>query len=174
MTEKLDYNPFKDCYSSKKEDFIMKEEEEDFSKTFTFEESEALLNELNNFKGISQELSENMYSEMNQAMSEPANTLIVGTEGTKTFTIITAPESIVGGRGPVLIPTSDPSKVLSMVSKEFVEKMAEMCEEEEDQDEAEVIWRELLGNFFDKTIELSEKNETPLLGVPDFIPEGDF
>jgi ATPase subunit of ABC transporter with duplicated ATPase domains len=171
--ENPDYTPFSNCYFSKKKGSPVGDEEE-YKKTFHFEESESLMDELNNFHGVSKELSNNMYSELNMALEGQDNVLIVGTEGTKTITILTTPEEIVGGRGPVLIPTSDSSRIVSMVSKEFVEGMAGMCQDMEDQDEAEVIWQELLTEFFDKTIEKSENGDGKTPSVPDFLPEGEF
>jgi hypothetical protein len=171
--KKPDYNPFNNCYFSKKKGSPVGEEEE-YKKTFHFEESESLMDELNNFDGISKELSNNMYSELNMALDGSENVLVVGTEGTKAITILLAPEEIVGGRGPALIPTSDSNRLVAIVSKEFVEAMAGMCQEMEDQDEAEVIWQELLSEFFEKTIEKSESEAGQTPSVPDFLPEGEF
>ena len=149
---------------------------EDFKKNFNFEDSEELLNELNGFQGISKELSRNMQAELSNALTAPENILIVGTEGTRTITIVTAPQDVVlsprGRRvkGPVLIPTTDQSRVLAMVSKEYIERAALVCQNMEDQDGAQDKWEKLLEAFFDKTIELAEAGGA-ILEIPDFIPE---
>jgi hypothetical protein len=149
-------------------------EDEDYKKIFDFEESEELLNELNGFKDLSPELAKNMRRELAQVMENPENVLIVGTDGDKTITIVTAPEEVVGGHGPVLIPTLDKNRILSMVSSEFITEMAENCRDMEDQDGAQDFWSLLLENFFEKTLELSERGGGALLEIPDFIPEEGF
>lgn len=154
-------------------------EDEEYKKTFNFEESEALLDELNGMAGVSPELAKNIQKEINNVLDEQHNILIVGTEGTKTVTIVTAPRDVVVGedgkrtRGPVLIPTLDPSRVVAMVSAEFTEKAAQYCADMEDQDGAQEKWEELLEYFFEKTLELSEAGGG-LLEIPDFIPEEGF
>jgi hypothetical protein len=155
------------------------DDEEEIRSIFGFEESEALLNELNGMEGISSELAKNMQKEMNQVLDNQENILIVGTEGTKTVTIITAPQDVVlkpngkPTRGPVLIPTLDKNRVVSMVSAEFVEKAARFCGDMEDQDGAQEKWEELLEHFFEKTLDLAEAGGE-VLEIPDFIPEEGF
>ena len=78
---------------------------------FGFEDGENLLDELNSGDGVSPELSQNMYEEMRIARRDPDGILFVGTEGTKTITVFLAPQSIVGGFGPVLVPTFDSRRV---------------------------------------------------------------
>jgi hypothetical protein len=122
---------------------------------FDFEQGEELLNELNNGEGISVELSRNMAQEMNQLRRDPDGILLVGTEGTKTITIFLAPQHVVEGIGPVLIPTFDDQRIVSMVSKEFIEATAARHNEAEDQDLAQIEWNLLLDNLFDATLELA-------------------
>jgi hypothetical protein len=122
---------------------------------FDFEQGEELLNELNNGEGISIELSRNMAYEMNQLRRDPDGILLVGTEGTKTITIFLAPHHVVEGIGPVLIPTFDDQRIVSMVSKEFIEATAARHNEAEDQDLAQIEWNLLLDNLFDATLELA-------------------
>jgi hypothetical protein len=154
-------------------------DEEEQKSVFNFEESEALLWELNNMEGITPELAKNMQNEMNQVLQNQQSILIVGTEGTKTVTIITAPQDVVvkpngkRSKGPVLIPTLDENRILSMVSAEFVEKAAKLCADMENQDGAQDKWEELLEYFFEKTIELAEAGGG-VLEIPDFIPEEGF
>jgi hypothetical protein len=122
---------------------------------FDFEQGEELLNELNNGEGISIELSRNMADEMNQLRRDPDGILLVGTEGTKTITIFLAPQHVVEGIGPVLIPTFDDQRIVAMVSKEFIEATAAKHNEAEDQDLAQIEWNLLLDNLFDATLELA-------------------
>ena len=145
--------------------------DDDYIKNFNFEQSKELMDELNEFEGISPELTKNMQAELTQALRGSENILVVGTEGERTITIVIAPRAVVGSRGPALIPTTDKIRVVSMVSKEFVEKCALTCQNMEDQDEAQEKWDQLLKFFFDKTLELVDNSSAPTLEIPDFIPK---
>lgn len=129
------------------------------------------MDELNEFEGVSPELTKNMQAELTQALRGSENILVVGTEGERTITIVIAPRAVVGSRGPELIPTTDNIRVVSMVSKEFVEKCALRCQNMEDQDEAQEKWDQLLKFFFDKTLELVDNSSGPTLEIPDFVPK---
>ena len=145
--------------------------DDDYIKNFNFEQSKELMDELNEFEGISPELTKNMQAELTQALRGSENILVVGTEGERTITIVIAPRAVVGSRGPALIPTTDKIRVVSMVSKEFVEECALACQNMEDQDEAQEKWDQLLKFFFDKTLELVDNSSAPTLEIPDFIPK---
>ena len=145
--------------------------DDDYIKNFNFEQSKELMDELNEFEGISPELTKNMQAELTQALRGSENILVVGTEGERTITIVIAPRAVVGSRGPVLIPTTDKIRVVSMVSKEFVEECALTCQNMEDQDEAQEKWDQLLKFFFDNTLELVDNSSAPTLEIPDFIPK---
>ena len=145
--------------------------DDDYIKNFNFEQSKELMDELNEFEGISPELTKNMQAELTQALRGSENILVVGTEGERTITIVIAPRAVVGSRGPALIPTTDKIRVVSMVSKEFVEKCALTCQNIEDQDAAQEKWDQLLKFFFDKTLELVDNSSAPTLEIPDFIPK---
>lgn len=162
------------CRFGRKSGAALPGEDDEYKKNFNFEEGEELLNELNNMEGVSEELANNMHSEIFQAMNGPENILIVGTEGTKTITIISAPKKVVKGRGPVLVPTSEPNRIVAMVSQEFIDRAAQKCQEMEDQDGAQELWEKLLSNFFERVLELSENSNPDLLKIPDFIPEEGF
>jgi hypothetical protein len=122
---------------------------------FNFEQGEELLNEFNSGEGISIELSRNMADEMNHLRRDPDGILLVGTEGTKTITIFLAPQNVVEGIGPVLVPTFDDQRIVSMVSREFIEATAARLNEAEDQDLAQIEWNLLLDNLFEATVELA-------------------
>jgi hypothetical protein len=145
--------------------------DDDYIKNFNFEQSQELMDELNEFEGVSPELTKNMQAELTQALRGSENILVVGTEGERTITIIIAPRAVIGSRGPELIPTTDKIRVVSMVSKEFVEKCALRCQNMEDQDEAQEKWDQLLKFFFDKTLELVDNSSGPTLEIPDFVPK---
>jgi len=129
------------------------------SKRFHFEQGEELLEELNNGEGISPELSRTMHDELNQLRRHPEGVLVVGTEGTKSVTIFLAPFSVVQGDGPVLVPTFDTQRIVSMVSKEFIEGHAAACNTAEDQEQAESDWNDLMDKIFNETVDLAEANE---------------
>jgi hypothetical protein len=122
---------------------------------FGFEDGEKLLDELNSGDGVSPELSRNMYDEMSIARRNPEGVLLVGTEGTRAITIILAPQSVVEGIGPVLVPTFDSQRVVAMVSREFIEANAVDCNNEEDQEFAQREWDELLDNLFNATVDIA-------------------
>ena len=126
---------------------------------FDFEEGEELLNELNRGEGISIDLSRSMASEINQLHRQPEGILLLATEGTKTITIFLAPQEVVQGNGPVLVPTFDELRIVSMVSKEFIESHALACSETADPEEAQSAWNTLLDGLFNKTLELAAANE---------------
>ena len=122
---------------------------------FGFEDGENLLDELNRGDGVSQELLRDMYAEMSIARRDPDGLLIVGTEGTKTITVFLAPQSVVNGIGPVLVPTLDPNRVVAMVSREFIQANAVDCNSEEDQELAQKDWDELLDKLFNATVDIA-------------------
>jgi hypothetical protein len=126
---------------------------------FDFEEGEELLNELNKGEGISIDLSRTMASEINQLRRQPEGVLLLGTEGTKTITIFLAPHDVVQGNGPVLVPTFDELRVVSMVSREFIDTHALACSETADEDAAQTAWNTLLDDLFNKTLELAAANQ---------------
>ena len=122
---------------------------------FSFEDGENLLDELNSGDGVSPELLRDMYAEMSIARRDPDGLLIVGTEGTKTITVFLAPQSVVNGIGPVLVPTLDPNRVVAMVSREFIEANAVNRNSEEDQELAQKDWNELLDKLFIATVDIA-------------------
>ena len=122
---------------------------------FGFEDGENLLDELNSGDGVSPELSRNMYDEMSIARRNPEGVLLVGTEGTMSITIILAPQSVVKGIGPVLVPTFDPQRVVAMVSREFIEANAVDCNSSDDQELAQQNWDELLDKLFNATVDIA-------------------
>jgi len=122
--------------------------------TFDFEEGENLLDELHNGHGISQELSRNMTSEIAQVMRQPEGVLLVGTDGSQMITIVLAPYAVVQGTGPVLVATFVKDRIVSMVSREFIEAKAHIFEIAVDQDAAQEEWESLLEQLFDTTLKL--------------------
>jgi len=122
---------------------------------FSFEDGENLLNELNCGEGVSPELLRNMYAEISLARRDPEGILFVGTEGTKTITVFLAPQSVVNGIGPVIVPTFDPNRVVAMVSREFIKENAVDCNNEEDQEFAQREWDELLDKLFNATVDIA-------------------
>jgi hypothetical protein len=122
---------------------------------FGFEDGENLLDELNSGDGASPELSRNMYDEISIARRNPEGVLLVGTEGTKTITVFLAPQSVVNGIGPVLLPTFDSQRVVAMVSREFIEANAVDCNSAEDQELAQQNWDELLDQLFVATVDIA-------------------
>ena len=122
---------------------------------FSFEDGENLLDELNSGDGVSPELLRDIYAEMSIARRDPDGLLFVGTEGTKTITVFLAPQSVVNGIGPVLVPTLDPNRVVAMVSREFIEANAVDCNSEEDQELAQREWDELLDKLFNATVDIA-------------------
>ena len=127
---------------------------------FGFEDGENLLDELNSGDGVSPELLRDMYAEMSIARRDPDGLLIVGTEGTKTITIFLAPQLVVNGIGPVLVPTLDPNRVVAMVSREFIQANAVDCNSSDDQELAQQNWNELLDKLFIATVDIALHSPT--------------
>ena len=136
---------------------------------FDFEEGEELLDELNNGEGVSPELSRNITSEIAQSMRQPEDILVVGTDGSQTITIVLAPHTVVQGTGPVLMPTFDKDRIVAMVSREFIEAKAHICDIADDQDAAQEEWDLLLEQLFDTAIELGNHNSRELLNIVEFL-----
>ena len=130
-------------------------EPSDSTLRFSFEDGENLLDELNSGAGVSPELLRDMYAEMSIARRDPDGLLFVGTEGTKTITVFLAPQSVVNGIGPVLVPKLDPNRVVAMVSREFIEANAVDCNSEEYQELAQKNWDELIDNLFNATVDIA-------------------
>ena len=137
--------------------------------TFYFEEGEELLNELNNGEGISPELSRNMTSEIAQILRQPEDILVVGTDGFQMITIVLAPHAVVQGTGPVLISTFDRDRIVAMVSREFIEAKAHICDTADDQDAAQDEWDNLLEELFESALELGNNNSRELLNIVEFL-----
>ena len=127
---------------------------------FGFEDGENLLDELNSGDGVSPELLRDMYAEMSIVRRDPDGLLIVGTEGTKTITIFLAPQLVVNGIGPVLVPTLDPNRVVAMVSREFIQANAVDCNSSDDQELAHQNWNELLDKLFIDTVDIALHSPT--------------
>ena len=127
---------------------------------FSFENGENLLDELNSGDGVSPELLRDMYAEMSIARRDPDGLLFVGTEGTKTITVFLAPQSVVNGIGPVLVPTLDPNRVVAMVSREFIQANAVDCNSSDDQELAQQNWNELLDKLFIATVDIALHSPT--------------
>ena len=125
---------------------------------FDFEQSDELLANLNAYPSVSVELSKNIKNELRQVQRHPDDTLLVATEGTKTVTIFLAPHHVVEGIGPVLIPTFDDQRIVSMVSREFIEFRAGECLDAENQEIAQADWNALLDHLFDTTLELANSS----------------
>ena len=138
-------------------------EPSDSTLRFSFEDGENLFDELNNGDGVSPELLRDMYAEMSIARRDPNGLLIVGTEGTKSITVFLAPQSVVNGIGPVLVPTLDPNRVVAMVSREFIHANAFDCDSEEDQELAQREWDELLDKLFVATVDIARHTPEDLL-----------
>jgi hypothetical protein len=122
---------------------------------FGFEDGENLLDELNSGDGVSPDLLHDIYDEKSIARRNPEGVLLVGTEGTKAITIILAPQSVVNGIGPVLLPTLDPNRVVAMVSREFIQANAVDCNSEENQELAQQDWDKLLDKLFNATVDIA-------------------
>jgi hypothetical protein len=134
---------------------------------FDFEDNEGFLNALNNQQGISSDLASELTQQLNQLRQNSENTLLVGTDGLQTITVVLAPFSIVNGEGPVLIPTSEQYRIVSMVSREFVEAKAQMCNHFTDEDVAQKYWDDFLDGLFTATTELGNSSDRQLLQIPD-------
>ena len=137
--------------------------------TFYFEEGKELLNELNNGEGISPELSRNMTSEIAQILRQPEDILVVGTDGFQMITIVLAPHAVVQGTGPVLISTFDKDRIVAMVSREFIEAKAHICDTADDQDAAQEAWDALLEQLFESALELGNHKSREILNIVEFL-----
>jgi hypothetical protein len=135
---------------------------------FDFEDNEGFLNALNNQQGISPDLAREMTQQLNQLRQNSENTLLVGTDGLQTITVVLAPFSIVKAEGPVLIPTSEQYRIVSMVSREFVQAKAQICELIADEDIAQRYWDDFLDGLFTATVELGNSDDRQLLQIPDY------
>jgi hypothetical protein len=134
---------------------------------FDFEDNEGFLDALNNQQGISPELSRELTNQMTNLRHDSENTLLVGTDGLQTITVVLAPFSLVNAEGPVLIPTTEKYRIVSMVSREFVQAKAKMCDLIADEDVAQKYWDDFLDGLFTATTELGNSSDRQLLQIPD-------
>lgn len=134
---------------------------------FDFEDNEGFLNALNNQQGISSDLAREMTQQLNQIHQNSENTLLVGTDGLQIITVVLAPFSIVKAEGPVLIPTTDQYRIVSMVSREFVQAKAQICDHIADEQIAQKYWDDFLDGLFTTTVELGNCDDRQLLQIPD-------
>jgi len=134
---------------------------------FGFEDDEGFLTALNNQQGISPDLSRELTNQMTNLRQDSENTLLVGTDGLQTITVVLATFSVVNAEGPVLIPTSEQYRIVSMVSREFVQAKAKMCDLIADEDVAQMYWDEFLDGLFTATVELGNSSDRQLLQIPD-------
>lgn len=134
---------------------------------FDFEDNEGFLNALNNRQGISPDLAREMTQQLNQLRQSSENTLLVGTDGLQTITVVLAPFSIVKAEGPVLIPTTEQYRIVSMVSREFVQAKAQICDHIADEEIAQKYWDDFLDGLFTTTAELGNSDDRQLLQIPD-------
>ena len=118
--------------------------------------NEILLSHGNNDSGTARQHN----AEMSIARRDPKGILFVGTEGSKTITIFLAPQSVVNGIGPVLVPTLDPNRVVAMVSREFIQANAVDCNSSDDQELAQQNWNELLDKLFIATVDIALHSPT--------------
>jgi hypothetical protein len=134
---------------------------------FDFEDNEGFLNALNNQQVISSDLASELTQQLNQLRQNSENTLLVGTDGLQTITVVLAPFSIVNGEGPVLIPTSEQYRIVSMVSREFVEPKDHRCNHITYEDVDHKYWDDFLDGLFTATTELGNSSDRQLLQIPD-------
>jgi hypothetical protein len=56
-----------------------------------------------------------------------------------------------------------------MVSREFIEAKAHICDTADDQDAAQEEWEALLEQLFDSALELGKHNSRELLNIVEFL-----
>jgi hypothetical protein len=134
---------------------------------FNFEEGDELLNELNNGEGISPELAADMAEELSQIRCNLDSILMVATDGQHTITILMVPHTIIQEDGPVLVPSTQRHKIISMVSKEFVADQALLSEAIEDGDIAQKYWDDFLDGLYSATLDLGTHENRVILHIPD-------
>ena len=84
-------------------------------------------------------------------------------------TIVLAPHAVVQGTGPVLISTFDRDRIVAMVSREFIEAKAHICDTADDQDAAQEEWDSLLDQLFNAAIELGNQDSREVLNIVEFL-----
>jgi hypothetical protein len=56
-----------------------------------------------------------------------------------------------------------------MVSREFIEAKAHICDTADDQDAAQEEWEALLEQLFDSALELGNQNSREILNIVEFL-----
>jgi hypothetical protein len=77
------------------------------------------------------------------------------------------PHTIIQEDGPVLVPSTQRHKIISMVSREFIADQALLSEAIEDGDIAQKYWDDFLDGLYSATLDLGTHENRVILHIPD-------
>ena len=60
-------------------------------------------------------------------------------------------------------------RITAMVSREFIEAKAHICDTADDQDAAQEVWEALLEQLFDSALELGNHQSREILNIVEFL-----
>lgn len=121
-------------------------------------------------------LAKAMKDELRGVYDDDNNVLMIGTNGEVTVTILHVPSSALNNKkGPILLPTTDPVRIVAAVSRESLAEWLEKKEKEVvDPLLMESAWGGMLQRLYDRVLLLNENK--PHLLIDDIDPRnhGEF
>jgi hypothetical protein len=137
---------------------------------FKLDDEENLYEALEELGKIDPSIAKAMKDELKGAQEDDNNILMIGTNGEVTVTIIHVPSSALNNKkGPILLPTADPVRIVAAVSRESLAEWLKKKEKEIiDPLMIESAWSGMLQRLYDRTIILNDNR--PHLLIDDINP----
>lgn len=89
-----------------------------------------------------------MLSEVREIAKEGSDVLFMGSDGRRVVKGLHYPREVLGGDGPVILPSAFKHIIIGAFSDEFVADQARDIEESiDDEDERQAAWEELMNTF---------------------------
>jgi len=143
---------------------------------FEFDDEENLQSALDDLGKIDVGLAKAMKDELKGVKEGDNNILMIGTNGEVTVTIIHVPASALNNKkGPILLPTTDPIRIVAAVSRESLAEWMEKKEKEIiDPLVLESAWGGMLQRLYDRTLMLNDNRPHLLIDDIDPLKEEEF
>ena len=137
---------------------------------FRLDDEENLYEALEELGKIDPVVAKAMKDELKGVKEDGSNVLMIGTNGEVTVTIIHVPSSALNNKkGPILLPTADPVRIVAAVSREHLAEWLEDKERETmDPLIIESAWSGMLQRLYDRTLMLNDNR--PHVVIDDINP----
>lgn len=122
------------------------DDEEDFEDLVKFAEFTAKLND--DERTTLAELLSSLAGELVEQMSPPKDLLFVGSDGHRLVKCLHYPREVLGGDGPVILPSASEFVILGALSDEFIQRDAdEIAGLFDDLEERDDAWHRLMTEY---------------------------